>query len=254
MFGLGKDAQLPQFFVQLFHEGLHARLDDAKVMVFHFLSFRHLGAEQGTAAVNQVAAFFPELLVDQEILLFRPDVRDDVFRMDAEQGQHALGRFIQRGDGTQERRLLVQHIARVGAERRRDIQAVVLDEGVRRGVPGGVAAGFEGGAQAAGREARRIGFALDQVLAGKFHDDAPIRRGLDEAFMFFGRDARHRLEPVGVVGAAVFQRPILHGVSHHVGQFAAQRLARRHGPLELLIGFRRQAVLHDPFVKCQAAK
>ena len=91
MLGLGQDAQLPQFFVQLFHEGFHTRFDDAEVVVFHFLSLRHLRAEQGAAAVDQVAAFLPQLLVDQEVFLFRPDVRDDLFGMDAEQGQHAFG-------------------------------------------------------------------------------------------------------------------------------------------------------------------
>ena len=52
------------------------------------------------------------------------------------------------------------------------------------GVPGGVAAGFEGRAQAAGGEAAGIGLALDQFLAAEFGDGAPAPVGLRKLSCF----------------------------------------------------------------------
>ena len=43
--------------------------------------------------------------------------------------------------------------------------------------------------------------------------------------MLLGGAAGQRVEPVSVVARAVVQRPLLHALSHAVGQLAAQRLA-----------------------------
>ncbi len=100
----------------------------------------------------------------------------------AEEGEHALGLLVQRRHRAQQRGLLVERLARVGAKRGGDAQDVVLDERRARGVPGGVAAGLERGAQAAVGEARRVGLALDQGFAGKLLDasDSPLIRALPE--------------------------------------------------------------------------
>ena len=100
----------------------------------------------------------------------------------------------------------------VGAERGGDAQGAVLDEGVGGGVPGGVAPGLKGGAQAAGGEAGRVRLALDQLLAGKLHDDpAVVRRG-DEAVVLFGRDAGHAAGTSGYNGSRPCRQcPVLHG-------------------------------------------
>ena len=49
MLGFGKHAQLPQFFVKLFHKRLNAGFDNAEIMVLKLLPFRRHCAEQRTA-------------------------------------------------------------------------------------------------------------------------------------------------------------------------------------------------------------
>ena len=55
--------------------------------------------------------------------------------------------------GAQQRCLLIQSLPGIGEEAGGDVQAPVLHEGVRGGIPGGVAPGFKGGPQTAGGEA-----------------------------------------------------------------------------------------------------
>ena len=121
-----------------------------------------------------------------------------------------------------QRRLLVERFAGPGDERRRNAErrAVRVFENVGRAgdVPDRVAAGFERGADAAGREARSVGLALDQLLAGELGHRAAVAVGREEAVVLFGREAGEREEDVGVVGGALFDRPILHGRGDDVGR------------------------------------
>ena len=161
MLGLSQDAQFPQFFVQVLHKIFDAFLNDAKVMVFHFLSLGNLGAKQSTAGINQIFTFFPHSLVHQEIFLFRTHGGNNFFRRHTQDVQDAAGSFVDNGGAPEQRRLLIQHVAGIRTERGRNAQAVILDKSVAGRIPGGVAPGFEGGAQAAGREAGSVRFALD---------------------------------------------------------------------------------------------
>jgi hypothetical protein len=86
--------------------------------------------------------------------------------------------------GAQQRGLLVKRLAGVAAERRGDAQHLVLDERVAGGVPGRVAAGLEGGAQAAVREAGSVGLALDELLAGELRDGGAVAFGLKKLSCF----------------------------------------------------------------------
>ena len=248
--GLGKDAQLPQFLVQLGHEGLHTGLDRAEVVVVQLLSLGRLRAEEGAAGVDQVGAAVVHLRVDQEILLLRAHGGAHVGHVGvAEELQNAQGLAVDGLHGAQQRGLVVQRFAAVGAERRGDAQHAVLDEGVAVGVPGGVAPGLKGGAQAARGEAGRVRLALNQLLAGKLHDDLAVGGGGDEAVVLLGGDAGHGLEPVGVVGRALLQRPVLHGVRHHHGHVAVQMAAVLHGLLQLFVGLLGETGAHDRVVE-----
>ncbi len=165
----------------------------------------------------------------------------------AEQREHALGLAVERRHGAKKRRLLVERLAGVGAEGRGDAQDLVLDERRARGVPCGIAARLEGGAQAAVGEARRIRLALDERLAGELGDRRAVVVGLEEAVVLLARDARERLEPVRVVRGPVEQRPFLHGVRHGVGHVQVERLALLDGRGELLVHIFRKPALHDVF-------
>ena len=108
---------------------------------------------------------------------------------------------------------------------------------------------MEGGAQAAVREARGIGLALDELLTREGHDHAAVGLRIDEGIMLLARYARKRLEPVREVGRTVFDGPFLHSVRYYVGNFQVERFAIVDGAHELLIGCLRQALFHHALVE-----
>ena len=154
--------------------------------------------------------------------------------------------------GAQKRGLLVQRLARVGDKGGGDAEDLVLDEGGAHGIPDGVAAGLKGRAQAARREARRVGLALDELLAGEVHQDGAVLARVDEAVMLLGGDARQRLEPVREVRGTVLERPVLHRVGHLVGDVDVERLALLDDLHEFLVRRLRQTLLHVCIGKEQA--
>ena len=222
---LGVYAQLPKLLVQIGHERLDARADRAEVVILQLLPLRAPRAQKRAAGQNQVGALLIICLVDQEILLLGADGRRHAADLLAKERQHAAGLLADGLHRAQQRRFLIQNLARVRAERRRDAERVILDERIARRVPRGIAARLKRRAQPAGGEGRRIRLALHQLLAGKLHDDRAIRAGRNEGIMLFGGDARHRLEPMGEVGRALLDRPVLHGVGHHARDLRVQRRA-----------------------------
>ena len=242
---LGQHTQLPQLLVQLLHERGDPRLDGAVVVVVQLLPLGGPGAEQRPAAELQVLPEVIHLPVDEEILLLRAYLRDDMLRLRvAEQPEDADALPVQLPHGAQQRRFLVQRLPAVGAEDGGDIQGVVLDKGVGRGVPGRVASGLEGGPQAAGGEAGGVGLALVQLLGTQLHAYAVRTVAGDEAVVLLGGEAGHGLEPVGVVGGAVFNGPILHGRGDLTGGGTIQRRSLRPGLLPCAIGLGGEALLH----------
>ena len=152
-----------------------------------------------------------------------PSVLPNSFRI-------ALGLLVERLHRTQQRRLLVERFAGPGDERRRNAErravGVFQDVGRAGDVPDRVAAGFERGADAAGREARAVGLALDQLLAGELGHRAAVAVGREEAVVLFGGEAGEREEDVGVVRRALFDRPVLHRRGDDVGDRRIELLAR----------------------------
>ena len=173
--GLGGDAELPQLHIQVGHESRNPFLELAEIMVFQFLSLGRLGAEKRPAGQNQVFALVEQLFIDQEILLLRADGGGDTLgRRVAEGAKNPERLAVQGVHRTQQGGLLVECFAGIGGEGGWDAQGTVLNESRRGAVPGGIAAGFEGGAQAAGRERGGIRFSLDKLLAGELHDHAAV--------------------------------------------------------------------------------
>ena len=168
----------------------------------------------------------------------------------AEQLQHPADLAVDGLHAAQQGRLHVQRLAAKAAKSGGNVQHGILDEGEGGRVPGGVAPGLEGGAQAAGGERRGVGLAPHQLLAGELHDRAAgsghstgaVRR--DEAVVLFGSDACHRLEPVGKVGRALLDGPILHGVGNDVRHCDVQALAIGNAAQHLPVGVLRQPLAH----------
>ncbi len=98
----------------------------------------------------------------------------------AEPAQDAQRLLAQRLLRAQQRDLVVERLARErdvgGRDRERDAVGLDLEEDRRGHVPRGVAAGLERGPDAARRERRRVGLALDQVLARELGDRRARRR------------------------------------------------------------------------------
>ena len=155
---LDRNAELEQLALGFEHEGQHALGNGAEVMILEFLALGRLGAEQGAAGGEQVGPGEVEVAVDQEVFLLGAGGRGDdqapsswpnSFRMRC---ACLFSACIERSSG----RLLVERLAGPRDERRRNAQrravGVFQDVGRAGDVPGRVAAGFERGADAAGRE------------------------------------------------------------------------------------------------------
>ena len=224
-------------------------------MVVHLLPLGRLRTEQRAPAEHQILPLVEHGAIHKEVLLLGShrgahalDVRV------AEQVQHAQRLLVQRLHGAQQRRLFVQRLAAVGTEGRGDAQRLVLNKGVRRGIPGRVAASLKRGAQAAGGEAGRVRLALDQLLAGELHKHAAVRRGGDKAVVLLGGDAGQRLEPMGKMGRSMLDGPILHGLCHGVGHLTVQAAALVNGLFQRQIDVVGESRLHHAVIKYQCAE
>ena len=247
--GLCRHAQLPQLAVELLHELVDRGTDGAEVMLLELLALQRGVAEQRAARHDEVGALCVILLADQEVLLLGADGGDHAVDMLAEQRQHALSLLVDGAHGAQQRGFLVKRLAGVAAEGGGDAQHLVLDERVAGGVPRRVAAGLEGCAQAAGREAGGVGLALDKLLAGEAHDGAAVAGGIEEAVVLLGGDAGKGLEPMRIVRGSLFNGPFLHGMGDDVGDLKVQRLALLDGLHQVFVRCRWQSLLHRVLVE-----
>ena len=224
-------------------------------MIVQLLTLGGLGAEQRPAAQLQVLPALVDGLVHQEILLLRAHLGGDLLDGGvSEEAQDAHCLTAHCLHGPQQRRFFVQRLAGPGTEHRGNVKCAVFDEGEGGGVPGGVAPGFKGGPQAAGGEGGGVRLAPDQLLAGELHDDPALLHRRDEAVVLFRGVAGHGLEPVGEVGGAPLDGPVLHGVGNAVGDGGVQRGAVGDALLPGGIDSGREALLHGAFVKDHAAE
>ncbi len=224
-------------------------------MVVQLLALGRHGSEEGAAGVDQVLALEVFLPVYDEIFLLRAHGSNDAlgFRIPKEP-QNPNGFSGNLVHGAKQRRFFVQRFASIGEEAGGDVQAAVFDKGKRCGIPGGVASGFEGCPQTAGREGGRIRLAAHQFLAGKLHKHLAVADRGDEGIMLFGGDAGHGLKPMGIMRRAFFCRPVFHGLRNAVGNRQIQRRAGFNALFPGAVGFRGKALLHGGFVKHVAAK
>ena len=145
-------------------------------------------------------------------------------------------------------------MAAVGAERGGDVKRVVLHEGIAGGIPGSVASGLKGGSQTTVGERRGIGFAFDQLFAGKLHDDPSVWSGRDKTVVLFGSNACHGLEPVGKMSGSQRNRPLLHGIGHRVGHSGLKLFPLIDCLLQGVIDIGRESGLHHSVVEHHASE
>lgn len=95
---------------------------------------------------------------------------------------------------------------------------------------------------------------LLQALFRKFHNYLSVSRRGNKTIVLFCSDPRHWLEPVGKMRRTLFDRPILHGVRHHIRYISFQRSAFRHGLSQRLICLLRQPFPHHTVIKDQTSE
>ena len=224
-------------------------------MVFHLLPLRRRRAKQRASGIDQIFALFIVFFVYQEIFLLAADGRaQGVDILVAKQFQDAQALAVDGLHAAQQRRLLVQRMAGIRTECRRDAEHIVLDKRIRSRVPGRIAAGLKRRAQTAIRERRRVRFTTDQFFAGKLHHDLAMTIRYDEAVVFFCRYAGQRLEPVREVGRSFLQRPLLHRVGDRIGDLGIQAAAITDGLLQLFKCVFGQTLTHLLFVEYHGSK
>ena len=248
-------ADLPQRLVQVSHISCNTGLQICEVLVIQLLTLRRHCTEQGTAGHDQVFTLVVHLLVDEEVFLLRTNGRSDLGCGGvAEQAQDADSLLAQCVHGTQQRCFLIQCLTGIGNENSRNVQGAFFHKAVGSRIPCGIASCRAGLTQTAGRERRGIWFALDQLFAGKVHNyHAVVSRADERVVLFCGRTC-HRLEPVGIVGRTVFDRPILNGICHNIGISGIQGSTHLTGFGHCLIDRLRESCLHDFIIEDVACK
>ena len=243
MAGLGRDAEPVELVLHVLHEHLHPLRDGPEVVVVKLLTLGRRSAEEGAAGQQQIGPQGGVAGIDQEVLLL--SAAAGVHRGDlgfAEQPQQPLGLLVHRGIGAQQRRLLVKRLAGPAHEHGGDAERHAVGGAHQPGgagdIPGGVAAGLEGGAQTAVREGGAVGLTLHQQLAGELGDRLAVGLGGNKAVVLLGGEVGEGIENVGVIQSAAGAGPVLHRLGHHVGHrgvelaaFADRTLDRAEHPL-----------------------
>ena len=208
------DSELPKALLDLGHELEDARLDCAEVVVVKLLVLRGRGAEYGAASLQKVGTPHVKAPVDEKILLLGAKSDLDMRLRLGELRHQPLHRAGERLERAKKRRLHVERVARERAKRRRYAQGravlVALHESGGSRVPRRVASGLESRPEAARGERARIRLAADQVLAGETLHRLRGTGRFKESVVLLGRAAGERLEPVGEVGRALPDGPVLH--------------------------------------------
>ena len=236
---LRRYAELPELPLDVVHEREDAVGDRAEVVVLELLALCGRRAEERAAREDEVGALLPVLLVHEEVFLLRAERARRMAFGASEELHEALQRLVERLHRAQEGRLLVERLARVGAERRRDAQGravrVALDERGGGRIPRRVAARLEGGADAARRERARVRLADDEVLSAELHDRLAVLQ-LEERVVLLGGGSRHRQEPVRVMRGAAVHRPVADAMRHLARDGGVERLSFPDRRLEFLGG------------------
>ena len=255
---LHRHADLIELRFHVRHERHRPVGDRAEVLILELLALRRLGAEQRPAGVDEIGTRQVEVAIDQEVFLLGTAGRHDALGCRSEQLQDAHRLLGERFHRAEQRRLLVERFSGPADERGRDDQrdrAAGFQEPRRAGrIPRRIAARLEGGAHAAGREARGVGLALHELLAGELGDRLAVGGRDEKRIVLLGGDAGQRLEPVRVVRRAVLHRPVLQRGGHRVGHGRIEGFALRDGAAQRVIGGLRQALLLFRVVEHQAAE
>ena len=218
-------------------------------MILHLLPFGRFLPEERTSGQHQIGTSIVQRRIHQKIFLFGTEGRNHLGNILVKILANRRRSGIHCRDRTQQRRLVVQSLARIGHEHRRDAQGRPYDKSRRGRIPCRVSARLEGIAQPSVGERRGIGFLLDELCSIEALHGPSAGNRFKERIVLLGRSARERLEPMRVVCCAVVDGPLLHPRSHLLGIFPIDPYAALDGShyrLESIFG---QILAHRIFVK-----
>ena len=157
MLGLGCNAQLPEFKVQVLHEGSDPLSYGTEIVVIHFLALVSRCAEKSSSRKYHIGT--SEILrpVHKEILLLRSYRRCYLGSLGVSEYPHDTKSLFRNClHGTKERGLLVKSFACIGAECSRDTQnnagCIFLEESRGGYIPNGISSCLECSPESARRE------------------------------------------------------------------------------------------------------
>ena len=204
---------------------------------------------QGAARQQQVWAGSIEAFVYEEVLLFPAKVRRNLLDGGVEVMTDLCGSHVNSMQGTQQRSLVVERLTAITDKYGGNTQGIVDNEHGRCGIPCGVATSLEGRTDAARGERRGIGLLLNKQLASKLLYHTALAIVLDEGVVLLGRSFRQRLEPVCIVCHSILGSPLLHALSHNIGNLTIKARPIVHHIYHCLIDVLRQILVHLLTVK-----
>ena len=250
VFGFGKNTQPPELFVQILHKLGNPGADGRKIVVVQLLPLGSRCAEQGSAGQAEILPLGVQVLGKQKILLLSPYASDNslgcVVTKQSKNSDCLPGYLFQ---GAQQGCFFIQRVPGIREKHGRNIQAPVFDKSAGRGIPGGVATGFKGCPQSTGGERTGIRFTPDQLFSGKLHNHPAVTGGRNEGIVFFRSNARHGLEPVGIVGRTLLKSPDFHGFRDFIGHVQRKCRSGLDAGFPSLVDMSGQALLHDSLIK-----
>ena len=214
---LAGNAETEGLYFEIAHEFGHALGDGTEIVVFHLLILGAVVPHEGASGEQEVGARGVEAFVDEEVLLFPTEVGVYAHGLVVEVGANGFGGAVHCGDRLFERGFVVEGFAGVADEDGGNHQRVVDDEDGAGGIPRRVAAGFEGGADAAVGERGGIGLLLHKEFAGEVFDHATLAVVLHEGVVFLGGALGEGLEPVCIMRDAHLDGPLLHALCDGIG-------------------------------------
>ena len=242
--GLARDAEFQSLNLKVLHKCLHSVGNRAEIVVVHLLVLGRVVTHEGASCEEQVGTSRIETFIHKEIFLFPTQVGSHLLHVRVEITAHLRSCHIHGMEGTQERSLIVECLTAITDKDGWNTKCVVDDEHWTRWVPCRIATCLEGATNTARWERTGIRFLLNEQLAREFLHHTTFSIVLDEGVVLLGSPFSERLEPVGVVGDAIFGSPLLHTCCHSICYVAVEACTIVNYVNHLLIHILWQVLVH----------
>ena len=176
MLRLDRNAQTPEFFIQIPHEFGNPFSNDPVVMIIQLLPFCRHTPEERSAGIDDIFSLQILLPVNQKVLLLRSDRRTHkTALLISEKAQNTKSFSIDGLHRAKEGRLLIQSFPGIRAKSGRDAERHGLSFSSKKSragtIPDGIPSRFKSCPKTARRKGRSIRFGTHQFFSGKLQHD-----------------------------------------------------------------------------------